>query len=240
MTCLQRKIWAKCKCLDEKLALPFLEESTKCGSYTKYAEMIAFPDKYNRSHCFSSENMTSVKECEEMFEKLFNGLLCVRKVKENPLLDSNKFKCHCPDACDTFKFEMSYSLAGWLSDGPELDEAYRKIVQDIVIPKFGNDGEEEDTHTGQYKLILRNVINYLNDSSKKREIMSNFLRLTVYIEDLAVETIEDVAEYSKVDLLSDIGQCIHSDSYSFDTFSNSNDPNCKCSPIGLQISALKK
>ncbi len=207
---MQRQIWAKCGCLDAQENLPFFVESTLCG-YTKYAKMIAFPDKYNRSHCFVSENMTSLPECEEMFDKLFNDLLCVRKVKKNTL-HSIKFNCHCPDACDSFKFETSYSLAGWPRDGPELDEAYRKIVQDIVIPKFENGGEEEDAQTGQYKLILRDVINYLNDSTKKREIMSNFLRLTVYIEDLAVETIEDVAEYSEVDLLSDIGQCIHSDS----------------------------
>ena len=92
--------------------------------------MIAFPEKYNRSHCLASENMTSLPECKEMFRKLFSDLLCVKHVKEEFQKQhpgKHKKKCNCP-ACDSFKFDTFYSLAGWPGDGPELDEAYRKVV----------------------------------------------------------------------------------------------------------------
>ncbi len=204
MTCLQRQIWAKCRCLDAKAGIPFYNPSTICG-YMKYPGLIAFPERFNRSHCFTSDNMTSLPECKEIFDKIFNDLLCVRQVKRNFQLHSNKIRCNCPDPCDSFKFEISYSLAGWPAEGPQLDEAYTKIVKEKAIPRLEKYSEREDINTGQYKVILENVKRYLSDSTKKKEIMSNFLRLTVYIEDLAVETTNDVVEYSEVDLLSDIG-----------------------------------
>ncbi len=206
--CLQRQIWIECGCLYRKTKLPFYDEKTLC-SFTEYADHIAYPKLYNISHCFASENMTTLPECEQMFHKLFEDLLCVRKVKERFLKikpDSQKATCHCPDACDSFRFDMTYSLAGWPSDGPELDQAYKTIVQDKVIPHFQTNTEEKYNKSDQYLAVLNRVINYLSDSTKKKEIMSNFLRLTVYIEDLAVETIQDVVGYSEMDLLSDIGQ----------------------------------
>ncbi len=206
--CLQRHIWTTCGCLDRKTKLPFYIENTMCG-YTDYAEMIAFPDKYNRSHCFSRENMTRLPECEQIFQTLFTDLLCVKRVKERILKmkpDSERMTCNCPDACDSFKFDTSYSLAGWPTDGPELEEAYRKIVLDTVMPYFQSYANNGYNKSEQYLAVLNKVIKYFSDSTKKKEIMSNFLRLTVYIKDLAVETIEDVVGYSEVDLLSDIGQ----------------------------------
>ncbi len=207
--CLQRYIWSECGCLDASGHIPFYREDLFCGS-TEYADVIAFPEKYNKSHCFASENMTSLSECEEIFEKLFHDLLCVKRVKESFLTfkhNSSKIKCNCPESCDSFEFDTFYSLAAWPSDGPQLDEAYKRIVLEKFIPHYKSKtgGYKK---SDQYLVALNNVINYLSDSTKKKEIMSNFVRLTVYIKDSAVETIEDIAAYSKVDLLSDFGQYI--------------------------------
>ena len=57
-------------------------------------------------------------------------------------------------------------------------------------------------------LLIQSLIDYFSDEKNKKDVMSNFVRLTVYIKDLTVETIEDVAGYSKIDLISDIGQSI--------------------------------
>ncbi len=176
-----------------------------CG-YVEHPEWIAFPEQYNRSHCLYSENMTSLPECKEMFGKLFSDLLCVRQVKETFQTQhpsKHKKTCNCPEACDSFKFDTFYSLAGWPGDGPELDEAYRKIVLENIIPHFKSFYSMDDS--GQNPKVVKDVIDYLSDRSKKTEIMRNFIRLTVYIKDLAVETIQDVVGYSEMDLLSDIG-----------------------------------
>ncbi len=183
---------------------PIYKENMMCG-YTEYRHVIAFPHRYNRSHCFALENMTALPECEQIFKKLFNDLLCVKRVKEQFIKRKNKtndLKCNCPDVCDSFKFDTFYSLASWPGDGPFLDQAYKTIVLDKVIPYFQSKGNSSH----QDLSVANKMIKYLSDSSNKKEIMSNFLRLTVYIKDLAVETTEDLVGYSGVDLLSDIGR----------------------------------
>ena len=206
--CLQRHIWRECGGLDAKGHLPFSREDLFCG-YTPYADVIAFPEKYNKSHCFVIENMMSFSECEQIFKKLFTDLVCVRRVRESFLkltLNSSKMRCNCPEPCEAFMFDTTYSLAAWPVDGPQLEESYRKIVLEEVIPFFKGFGDKKYKTSSEYAAVLNNLIKYLSDSTKKKEIMSNFLRLTVYIKNLAVETIEDVVGYSEVDLLSDIGK----------------------------------
>ena len=187
--------------------VPIYKEHLMCG-YTQHKDVIAFPEKYNRSHCFALENMTALPECEEIFKKLFDDLSCVRHVKEQLVKWKDKahhidMKCNCPDVCDSFKFDTAYSLAGWPAEGSSLDQAYKKIVLEKVIPYF----QSKWNSSHQDLSVANKMIKYLSNSSNKKEIMSNFLRLTVYIKDLAVETTEDLVGYSGVDLLSDIGKC---------------------------------
>ncbi len=213
--CLQRHIWMNCGCLDRKTSLPFHVRRFMCG-YTEHAKIIAFPEKYNKSYCFSRVNMTSLKECKLIFEKLFNDLLCVRKVTQEYIKSKTENSCNCPEACDSFEFNTVYSLADWPSSGHGLDEAYRKIVLQKVIPYFNSNDTKVCTpircysahgNIRQNPLVAGNLIKYLANFKNKKEIMSNFLRLTVYIKQLDVETTQDVVGYSLVDLLSDIGKC---------------------------------
>ncbi len=219
--CLQRHLYGKCGCFDIKTKVPFHSEDRWYCGYTEYANTIAFPERYNKSHCFKRENMVSLPECKETFDKLFTDLLCVKRVKKEflkPSRDSDTQTCNCPEACDSFKFSASYSLAGWPATGPELDQAYRKIVMGKMVPYFNetNDtticgGEACFSSHGslrQNPLVAGTLIKYLTDPTKKGEILSNFVRLSIYIEDLVVETTEDVVGYSEVDLLSDIGEYI--------------------------------
>ncbi len=211
--CLQRQIWINCGCLDRKTSLPFHADHLMCG-YTKHAKIIAFPEKYNKSHCFTRANMTSSKDCKVIFEKLFTDLLCVRKVTEQYIKLTNENDCNCPEACDAFEFNTVYSLAEWPSSGQALEDAYRKIVIEKVIPYFKSNQTKLCTlvrcysahgNAEQNPMVAENLIKYLSNVKNKKEIMSNFLRLTVYIKQLAVETTEDVVGYTVVDLLSDIG-----------------------------------
>ncbi len=95
-------------------------------------------------------------------------------------------------------FFFHFSSVAWPGDGPYLNAAYHQIVENQVIPHYRN----KNTTVGD------KFVDYFSDANNKKEIMSNFLKLTVYIKDLAVETTEDVEGYSVLDLVSDIGMCI--------------------------------
>ena len=69
---------------------------------------------------------------------------------------------------------------------------------EVVIPYFS-----------QFNTSLTtDVIKYLNDSNNKPKIMNNFARVTVYIRSLKVDRVEQIASYSAVDLISDIGKLL--------------------------------
>ncbi len=80
--------------------------------------------------------------------------------------------------------------------GVHLNSGYRQIVQEHVIPYFNK----------SQLPVAKDLVKYFADESNKREILGNFLKLTVYIKDLSVEEFKDVAMYGPVDLLSDIGK----------------------------------
>ena len=190
---MQEHIWKECGCLDSLVQLPFYNQSLMCG-YNGNAEALIFPEEYNVSHCLQMENMESLPECENLLQKTFNDILCVenvRKEQRHKLGD-----CDCPPACKSYLFDTFYSLTTWPSEGIHLDSAYKQVVQDNVIPFFNK---------SEYP-VAKDLVKYFADESNKKEILSNFLKLTVYIRDLSVEELEDVASYGPVDLVSDIGK----------------------------------
>ncbi len=157
-------------------------------------EALIFPEKYNLSHCLRLGNMESLPECENLFKKMFDDLRCVENVREE--LRHELIDCDCPSACQSFLFSTYYSFTSWPSEGMRLNSAYRQIVQENVIPYFNNS-----------KLpVAKDLVKYFADESNKKEILSNFLKLTVYIRDLSVDELEDVATYGPVDLVSDFGK----------------------------------
>ncbi len=215
--CLQRYILNQCDCLDGRMRFPLSEFiGLLCGD-VKNTDSIAFPDQHNLSHCLTAENMATQPECIRMLGKLMNDLQCMKRVKKQFVAQNGegpKLECHCPEPCKSFRFDTIYSLASWPTEGPQLEAAYQELVVKKMIPFFMSNRSDYNDTSNYYAVnnILRTpwlsakLIQYLSNANNKKDILSNFVRITVYIKDLTVETVQDVAEYSWVDLLSDIGK----------------------------------
>ncbi len=117
-----------------------------CG-YTTYSDHIAYPEKYNISHCLNPRNVASVPVCQKVFGKMFKELLCLKKAKENfAFLEQDKqMLCDCPPACVSSDFETHYSLAAWPNEGPEQDAAYQELVLGKMINDLNKSGPSKYT-----------------------------------------------------------------------------------------------
>ena len=201
-SCLQRHIWESCGCLLMGEFLPFFNSSLMCGYLGNETKMLYNPTKYGKEHCLQIENMTNPK-CVAFLSKIFSDLKCVRNVLERNIHmndddedDIDQFECNCPTPCYSKEYQVSIGTSRWPRRGPELDSAYRGIVNRTVIPIFERKG----------KFLLDGAIGYLSQESNKRDIMENFARVTVYFKSLKVERIEQVAAFTLLDLFSDIGK----------------------------------
>ncbi len=94
-----------------------------------------------------------------------------------------------------------------------MDIAYEQFVKKKMIPILRGDPEylsgfgfDLMETIRQSPWLTEQVIDYLSNPDNKEDILSDFVRLTVYYKDLTVETIKDVAGFTWVDLLSDIGR----------------------------------
>ena len=195
--CLQRHIWMQCKCLDITLTLPFFDRRFMCG-YSEHTDVLTFPEKYNMQHCLSAENMTSLPECRELLGKLFGDLECLKTVKSWHLTQNNSksYNCKCPPSCHSISYNLDYGNSQWPGNGPELDSAYEKIVKRKIIPYF----EKQNSSLAEAPL------RYFSQWDNRQNIMRNFVRITLYIKDLTVQTTQQVEAYTALDLLSDIGK----------------------------------
>ncbi len=107
-----------------------------------------------------------------------------------------KYTCECTPSCHFITYDMHYGSSSWPADGPELQASYDKIVQHKVMPYLS----KQNTSLADISL------DYFSNVKDRRNIMRrNFARVTVYIKDLTVSKTEQVAAYSELDLLSDIG-----------------------------------
>ena len=195
--CLQRHVWKQCKCLDITLTLPFFDRRFLCG-YSEHTDVLTFPERYNMQHCLSAENMTSLPECRELLGKLFGDLECLKMVKSWHLTQNNseRYDCKCPPSCHSISYNLDYGNSQWPGNGPELDSAYEKIVKKKIIPYFER----------QNSSLAEAPLRYFAQWDNRQNIMRNFVRITLYIKDLTVQTTQQVEAYTALDLLSDIGE----------------------------------
>ena len=193
-SCLQRHIWESCNCLLLGEYLPFFNSSFLCGHMAKETNILHNPKAYEKEHCFDLQNMTDL-ECTNFLSKLFSDLSCVQKVLRRASNEITDLKCNCPSPCCSKEYPLTIGTSYWPSPGPELDAAYTSIVRGIVIPDFRR----------KQTTLLNRTIHYFENETNKNEIMTNFARVTVYIRSLKVERSEQIAAYTILDLISDIG-----------------------------------
>ena len=163
----------------------------------KATNILYNPEAYAKEHCFDLQNMTDL-ECTNFLSKLFSELSCVRRVLTRTNSEIIDLKCDCPTPCRSMEYSLTIGTSSWPSPGPELDAAYTSIVRGIVIPNFRR----------KQTPLLNRTIHYFENESNKNEIIANFARVTIYIRSLKVERSEQVAAYTILDLMSDVGKTI--------------------------------
>ncbi len=95
-------------------------------------------------------------------------------------------------------YETFYSISQFPGTNLEVDAAYKRIVLEKVVPFYKN---RKRTNP-----LADDMVQYFSNISNRDDIMKNFVRFTVYIKDLTVQTSEQVPAYTELDLLSDIGK----------------------------------
>ena len=118
----------------------------------------------------------------------------VKKVHQTQTTHS--FGCNCPPSCRSITYETFYSVSKFPGSSLELNSAYKKIVEEKVVPHY----KRINTSFAQ------EMVNYFSNSKNREKILQNFARFTIYVKDLTVQTSEQVPAYSELDLLSDIGE----------------------------------
>ena len=137
--------------------------------------------------------MASDKDCQSVMMDVFDKMKCMKSVrKSHPKWHK---ECECPPACNETQYQTSYSLSSWPARGPELNFAYEQIVKKTVMP-FLN--EIDTTEAEQF-------YNYYSNESNKDEIMSNFVKVTLYCQSLSVTRTIQIKVYSIVDILCNVG-----------------------------------
>ncbi len=136
-------------------------------------------------------------DCMEFLNKMFIDLKCMMDVKRlHQNQNDSAFRCHCPPPCRSISYETFYSVSKFPGSSLELNSAYKKIVQDKVVPYY----KRKNTS------LANEMVAYFSNSRNRHEILKNFARFTIYVQDLTVQTSEQVPAYSELDLLSDIGK----------------------------------
>ena len=185
--CHQNQNVIDCDCLDVSLMQPKTEWTNK-----GLCQFLDFSSGgVNLSDCCSK--MNTDKDCQNVMMRVFEKIKCVKSVRKS--YPSWHLECECPPACNETQYQTSYSMSSWPAKGPELNFAYQTIVRNAVLPFLK---EIDTTEAGQF-------YNYYGNESNKDEIMSNFVKVTLYYQSLSVTKTIQIKVYSIVDILCDIG-----------------------------------
>ena len=184
MFCRQKQTWSKCACLDPKLPSPLDSFGNQHLCHYVIDDL--------KSACYGT-NVS--RDCLKSYEKFANDAVCLSQVRKT--CDWYE-KCKCPPACRQTQYQTSYSVSAWPAEGPELSYAYDRIVLQKAIPYFKSLKTE----------VAEHVINYLDckkNNKSQKEVMSNFIKVTLYYQSLSVTVTSQIKVYSVIDVLSDVG-----------------------------------
>nr|URS64682.1 FMRFamide-gated sodium channel 1 [Malacoceros fuliginosus] len=181
--CMQHYIVETCGCADVGLPkLPLQANISWCRDDDN------FPDE-----CM----FTASEECLQLLMQLHNRIKCARSIKSKITKNTTAMEaCNCFPPCDEVSYDVSYSLSKWPSAGYEGDAAYFDV---FGIEKFNERFNKTGTQ-GKYELFTK----YFNVSNRE-ESMKDFARLNVYIADSNVVKTQESEDYTRNQLVSDIG-----------------------------------
>lgn len=181
--CMQRFIAEKCQCLDVGLPkIPKYKDLSWCRDDSNFSDNCMFE---------------ASQDCFDEMMKLHKNITCARSMKALVTKNANSMvDCECYPPCDEVSYDVGYSLSKWPASGYEGDAAYFDV---FGIEMFNERFNKTETK-GKFHLFQE----YFNVSN--REItMKDFARLNVYIADSNVVKTQESEDYTRNQLVSDIG-----------------------------------
>ena len=180
--CLQHYIIETCNCTDVGLPRFHKSEVPLCRSDAD------FPDS-----CYEN----STEECLHALLDMHKRIRCVRTTKAKISKNTTAMEaCQCFPPCDEVAYDVSYSLSKWPASGYEGDAAYYDV---FGIEEFSERFNKTET-MGKFKLF-----NEYFSVENREQTMKNFARLNVYIADSNVVKTQESEDYTRNQLVSDIG-----------------------------------
>lgn len=183
--CLQDHIIQSCDCAD--VGLPRLSKY-KDQKVKMCRDDSAMPDE-----CM----FNATQECLDTLFSLHEKIKCARGTKS--ILTKNTTameQCMCFPPCDEVTYDVSYSLSKWPASGYEGDAAFFDVFGiEQFSERFNKTGTE-----GKYDLFTK----YFNVNDREKT-MKDFARLNVYIADSNVVKTQESQDYTRTQLVSDIG-----------------------------------
>lgn len=181
--CMQQFIVDTCKCLDVGLPRIYHDRNLTMCRY----------DGNLSDSCMHN----ATDDCLETMMNLHRNITCARSVKANVTKNANAMEeCECFPPCDEVSYDVSYSLSKWPASGYEGDAAYFDV---FGIERFNERFNKTET-MGKFHLFQE----YFNVSNREKT-MKDFARLNVYIADSNVVKTQESRDYTRNQLVSDIG-----------------------------------
>ena len=183
--CLQSAIIDACNCSD--VGLPRV----------KNMSFEAVPLCRNDDEFPDSCMFNATQECLDLLLRLHGRIRCVRATKARMTKQNAAQElCNCYPPCDEVAYDVSYSLSKWPASGYEGDAAYFDV---FGIERYSERFNTTETQ-GKYKMMKK----YFNHTNRENS-MRDFARLNVYIADSNVIKTQESADYTRNQLVSDIG-----------------------------------
>ena len=181
--CMQIYIVEQCGCADVGLPVTFLPSNVSlCRDNQNFPEKCIFE---------------ASQDCLDSMMALHSRIQCARSTKASITKNTTAMEqCACFPPCDEISYDVSYSLSKWPAAGYEGDAAFFDV---FGIEKFSERFNKTET-LGKYKLFEE----YFNVSNRERT-MKDFARLNVYIADSNVVKTQESQDYTRNQLVSDIG-----------------------------------
>ena len=183
--CLQDHIVQSCGCSD--VGLPAIPKHERRG-VPMCRNDSAMPDE-----CM----FNATKVCLDTMFSLHEKIKCVRTTKSVLTKNTTAMEsCHCFPPCDEVTYDVSYSLSKWPASGYEGDAAFFDV---FGIEQFSERFNKTNTQ-GKYNMFTK----YFNVNDREKT-MKDFARLNVYIADSNVVKTQESQDYTRTQLVSDIG-----------------------------------
>ena len=171
----------------------------------------------NKHQANTTEMVEMEFNCLTDYTQIFDDYWCMLNVRIRYYEHRDEL-CDCKPPCHEMEYDLTISSSQWPAAGSELNTAYAKLVHSKTgalgvwlnrtmseNPSSINSNVTACGSNLTSNRIAQQIYDYLG-SAEPEVVLKNFVRVSVYVKTRTVEQIEEVAAYTRVDLISDIGK----------------------------------